>query len=170
VISLQFIADELLDAHRIPSCWAAQPPLSAIYVSQKIPPTQEPFAESLGFWRIEGAFHLEKVVLIERSDLDNSAWRIRAAAPELLLELVDQGPQPTHIGDENGQTDAIRKAGTFGLGNAFHVQKRLPDAGLFALHETVIRRIDAAHAGDEYKISRACAHAPRTCRRDCPAR
>src|SRR5206468_2603298 len=113
VISLQFIVDELLDAHRIPSCWAAQPPLSVIYVSQKIPPTQEPFAESLGFWRIEGAFHLEKVVLIERSDLDNSAWRIRAAAPELLLELVDQGPQPTHIGDENGQTDAIRKAGTF---------------------------------------------------------
>src|SRR5262249_42734368 len=170
VIPLHFIVDKLLDAHGIRSCWAAQPPLSAIYVSQKIPPTQEPFAGSPGFWCIEGAFNLEKVVLVERSDLDNGAWRIRAPGPKLLLKLVYQGPQPTHIGDENSQADAIRKAGALGLRNAFHVQKRLTDAGLFALHQAIIRRIDAAHAGDEHKISGTHPQAPRACRFDRPVR
>src|SRR5262245_47589233 len=139
---------------------------SAIYVSQKVPPTQEPFADSLGFWCIEGAFHLETVVLVKGGDLDNSAWRIWAAAPKLFLQLVYQGPQPTHIGDKHGEADAIRKPGAFGLGNALHVQKRLPDASLFALHEAIIRRIDAAHAGDEYEISGAHAQTPGARRRD----
>jgi hypothetical protein len=60
-------------------------------------------------------------------------------------------PQTTHIGHENGQTHAIRKTCAFGLGDKFHVHECLPDAGLFAFNQPIIRRVDAAHAGDEYK-------------------
>src|SRR5438105_3886851 len=45
---------------------------------------------SLFHRRVEGAFDLENVVLIEAVDLDDGARRIGAVTPQLLLHLVHQ--------------------------------------------------------------------------------
>jgi len=41
----------------------------------------------------------------------------------------------------------------------------LPNTGLITFHQAVIRRIDAAHAGDEYKVAGARTEAPGSRRR-----
>jgi hypothetical protein len=84
----------------------------------------------------------------------------------LLLHLIYERAQPVHIGHEYGQTNAVRKAGTFGFGDQLHIHETLPDASFVTFDEPVIRWIDATHACNEYKIARACSDAPGAGRRN----
>src|SRR5262245_2571192 len=137
-------------------------PVMSIYVPKKLLPTQERRPDLPGFRGKKCALDLENVVLVQPADLDDRAWRIRTTSPQRLLDLVHQRPQPAHVGHEDRKTNAVGKACAFRPGDQFHVHERLADARLVTLHELVIRRIDAAHSGNEYKIARADAETPGT--------
>src|SRR5512146_2893828 len=109
VVALHFIVDELLDTHGISSCWAAQPPRSPIYVPKKLLQTQGAFADSFVFRGIKPAFHLENIVLVQAGNLKDRAGRIGPAAPQSFPHLVDQRTQPTHVGHEDREANAIDK-------------------------------------------------------------
>src|SRR6476646_6923258 len=116
--------------------------------------------DSPTFRHIEGAFHLENIVLVKPCYLKNGARRIGAAAPNLLLNLVHERTQAPHVGHEDGQPDAIGKASALRFSDRLHVQERLPDSRFVTVDEGVIRRINAAHSSHEYEIAGARTEAP----------
>src|SRR5215211_6178867 len=59
------------------------------------------------YGRVEGPFDLDDIVLVKAIDLDDRAWRIRTLAPEFLLHLVHQRPEPEHVGDVDHEPDRV---------------------------------------------------------------
>jgi len=89
-----------------------------------------------------------------------SSW-LRAEISTIVrggfLYLVHERSQSRHIGDEDGQPDAVLESGAFGVCNHFHVHESLANPSLIAVNQPVIRGIDATHAGDKYEVASARA-------------
>src|SRR5438105_6847042 len=80
---------------------------------------------SLFHRRVERAFDLENVVLIEAVDLDDGALRIGAVAPQLFLHLVDQRAKPKHVRHIDDDAHAVAQARPLRFGVRAHVEKAL---------------------------------------------
>src|SRR5207237_4861712 len=119
---------------------------------------------SLFHRRVEGALDLEYVVLIKAVHLDDGAGRIRPLAPQLLLHLVHQRPEPKHVGDIDDDAHAVAQARSLRFRDHLHVEKTLANARLLALNQRVGLGVDAAHARDIDEIAGARAESPRSAR------
>src|SRR6185503_3614596 len=135
-------------------------PRSLIYVPKKLLPTQEYRPNLPAFRGIKCALDLENIVLVQSGDLHDRAWRVRPTLPKRLLHLVHQRAQPVHIGHKHRKTNTVGKARALRFRDQLHVHECLANARFVALDELVICRVDAAHAGHEYKIAGARAKAP----------
>lgn|SRR5688572_30624925 len=98
--------------------------------------------------RIESALHLDNIILVQSSDLDDRTRRVSAgvAAPDLLLHLVAHGPVLRHIGHVDDKTKARVDVGALHLDEGLHVLVGLTDAGEAGLDELAGDGVNAAHA------------------------
>src|SRR5690606_10816129 len=92
---------------------------------------------------VERALHLEDIVLIEPLDLEYRAWWIGLAAPQLLLNLMNNRSVAVHIGYVHDEAYGIAQCRAFRFGDQLHVQKALADSCLVTLDQRVGFRINS---------------------------
>ena len=110
--------------------------------------------------RIESAFDLDDVVLVEPVDLDDGARRIGPVTPQLLLDLVDQRAMAVHVRHIDDEPHRIGQLGAAALGDQLHVHEGLTHARFCARRELVACGVDAAHARDIDVVSGPGSEAP----------
>jgi hypothetical protein len=86
--------------------------------------------------------------------------RIGPFTPKLFLNLIRKRAEAEHVGHVDHNAHAIAQSGAFRLCDQLHVQKRLTNARLIALHQRIGARVDAAHPGNKNKIAGARANIP----------
>ena len=120
--------------------------------------------------RIEGAFDLDDVVLVEPVDLDDGAGRIGPVAPELLLHFVDQGAMAVHVRHIDDEPHRVGQLRAAALGHQLHVHESLTHPRFGTWRELVACRVDAAHARNVDVVSGPGSEAPSRRRFDGPGR